>query len=158
MGTRLFVIGDLWSYWIRGLNLKHVNTLGMTEPKFPMTAYDLFHNLIGLRKARRAETLARIGYPLDRNISQPRVSDSDQPTSRKRNESKPSVLEVGTAETIFKHLGFIVQEFCLCGHTGIADISFPGAWLEFPYMLENLPEWNMFGATGFRSRVSLDTL
>ena len=50
---------------------------------------------------------------------------------------------------MFKHLGFFLQELCICTLENYQDIYFPGAYLEFPNMLENLPRWTMFGALGF---------
>ena len=50
---------------------------------------------------------------------------------------------------MFKHLGFFLQELCICTLENYQDIYFPGAYLEFPNMLENLPRWTMFAAQGF---------
>lgn len=73
--TRMFVVEHVSSYRLRGLNLKRTSTIDISENLFTTSPNDLAHNLIGLRKVKRAQVLTRVGYPVHRNISRLEVSD-----------------------------------------------------------------------------------
>ena len=69
MKTKVPLISYLASIQGRGFDLKRLSFHEIAEQKFTTSATDLAYNLIGIRRARRAERLAHIGYPLHRNLS-----------------------------------------------------------------------------------------
>ena len=77
--TQVYVIDYLMAVQPRQLHPEALDRFETSEFAFRVSPYDLLHNLIEIKRAKRAEILSRIGYPHHQNVSRDWVCSLEFP-------------------------------------------------------------------------------
>lgn len=73
--TQLRVIEDLYKVRIRHVDPEAMENFEVSELDFVVSSTDLLHNLIEVRRAKRAHHLAMMGHPSNKNMRIDKVSE-----------------------------------------------------------------------------------
>lgn len=72
--TRVRVLKSLVRVRVRGVYSESLDNFEISELQFAVSPHDLVHNIVEVKRSKRALNLARVGFPFHRNVSYDAVS------------------------------------------------------------------------------------